>query len=463
MRTGALLKQIILIEDRIEFYSLIESNLLNSFEDVEIISKLNSSDALTTLELLPSISLVICRDCIDDEETAKDIIRFLEKNLFKTKVIVLGEIPKRSYKQFINIPHPQDYLDVITHTSQMLKIPIIRNKNPDSDYAPVPIDYFSDLETSICNVYLCHKKAREPNRYTKIIHAGETFNKAEISNLKDAFVFVPNQERQQFANVLSDQLIKKMDQINRKQPSLDEKNELFTTVHKTIAWEIHFQGFGPAAVQLAEKLVDDIMQYLVPKHKPISTILQEIANTDSDYMYKHGHMVFTLSTRVLNEIGVTDQNVYRNFCFASMFKDISLINKPLLSQITNFEKLESTDMSRKDYNAVINHACESAFALKNNLPKKPLELIMRHHGHPSGNGFSNTHFGKFDIMDRVFFINCEFVKEFLTFEHNQRFSNQKATPITYRLRRRYFIPEISDAIDILNKTLQKNKKTPAKA
>ena len=452
------MKQVILIEDRMEVYNLLESNLLCAFEDLEIISKLNSSDALKTLELLPSISLVVCRDCIDDDATAKNIISFLEKYLFNTKVIVLGKLSSPGpSRQFVSISDPQEYLDVITHASRMLNIPIQRNKPADSKYAQIPISYFSELETTICDVYTSQNNSVQTNQYTKIISAGETFNQERISNIEDTFLFIPSQERHQFANILSDLLMKKIDKINYNRPPLNKKLESLASIHQFIAWETHFQGFVPAAVQLAEKLVDSTMEESAPNNHPIPTILRQVANTKSNYLYKHGYMVFAVSNRVLNEIGVNDKKSYRSLCFASLFKDISLVNNPQLSQITTFEKLESMEFNPNEYNAIMNHACESAFALKDALPKKSIELIVRHHGHPNGNGFSNTHFKKFDILDRTFFINCEFVKEFLTFEQTQRSTNQRTTPITYRLRRRYFFPEVSDAIDILNKTLQKNK------
>ena len=443
-----------------EIYNLLESNLLRSFEDVEIISKLSSSDALQTLEILPSISLVVCRDNIDDDPTARNIIHFLEKHLFNTKVIVLGKLPTvHASRQFVNITEPKEYLDVITYTSKMLRIPIRRNKPLDAEYAPIPISYFSEMESTVSDVYFCQKKSGEPDHYVKIISAGDVFNGDKIAKLEERFLFIPTQERQQFANVLSDHLMKKI----HSRASLEEKIESHANIYQFIAWETHFQGFVPAAIQLAEKMVGSMMKETGPDHTPIPTVLQQIANTKSNYLYKHGYMVFTVSTRVLNEIGVNDPQSYRALCFASLFKDISLINNPRLSQITTFEKLEAMEFNRNEYNAIINHACESAFALKSALPEKSIDLIVRHHGHPSGNGFSNTHFGKFDILDRTFFINCEFVKEFLTFEQTQRSTNQRATPITYRLRRRYFFPEVSDAIDILNKTLSKNKKTSPRA
>ena len=458
------MKQVILVEDRQKVQELLENNLLNSFENVEVVPKKNSAEALAAMELLPETPLVICRDFMDEDETAKNIIYFIKQNRYPARIMVIGKIPDiPGRNRAVSIPDPPRYKDIVRHVSKILKIPIVPDKQDElSGYSPLSINYFVELETCCCDVYLRIRKRNEPDQYVKVIRAEETFSHKQIAKYAGQnveFLYVDKEKKQNFINFLSDRWVAKIDRLNDSDTKFAKKVELLTIAHEIIAREVNEEGFNPAMLQLCDSFVSSIMARSVEEHSPIPNILQQIAGAQSHYMYKHGHILLALSLQVLRTMGMNDKNTHTTLCYASLFKDTSLIRNPPLSQITNFEELESADIGQHEYNAVINHACESAFILKGHhgIPPKSLELIMRHHGHLTGNGFSNAHFGKFDILDKIFFINCEFVKEFLTFDKAAGQPHQRTIPITYRLRRRYFFPELSDAIDILNKTLPKQK------
>ena len=459
------MKQIILIENRQEVHNLLLDNLLNSFENIEVIPKNNSSDALETMEFLPDTPLIICRDQIDEDETAKNIIQFVLQNKCPTHVIVLGTLHTKyaSSKMLVSISNPLEYLDAIKYTSKMLEIPIATiQQDTLSRYSPVSINYFTEITTSCCDVFLRIRKKNEPDQYVKLIRMGEHFSKKQIIKYNQQqieFLYIHTDKRREFINFVSDIWVEKIREQGKSKLPLDKKIKSFAIAHEIIAREINHLGLNSAITQLADCLLDNVMEEVSGKNSDVSKILQQVAKAHSHYMYKHGYMVFIVSMELIRELGMNDQNTCKALCMASLFKDISLIRNPLLSEVTSFEELESAQINQHEYNTVINHACESAYALKEyrGISPKFLELIVRHHGHPTGNGFSNAHFGNFDILDRIFFINCEFVKEFLTFNQKQKKPNQKATPITYLLRRRYFSLEISDAIDLLNKTLQKQK------
>ena len=464
------MKQIILIEDRKEVLNLLESNLLNSFQNIEIIAKKSSSDALEIMEFLPDIPLVICRDFTFNDDTAKNIINFVEQKKYQTRIIVLGEAPTLPvHQKIVAISTPFQYSDIIHHASKIMNIPIVENRRDElSAHSPISINYFIDLELCCCDVFLRIRKKNEPDQYIKVIREEEPFSKEQIAKYamqQVDFLYIYGHKRQDFINFISDKWVAKIKLLNHDNTTFQKKIEFFTVAHEIIAREINCHGFNSAAIQLTDVLTESIIKGLDSRNSSIPNTLQQIAHTKSHYMYQHGHMLLALSIQVLDTMGITDLESCTTLYFASLFKDISLIRNPLLSKITTFEELEAADIDKHDYNAIINHACESAFVLKEykKIPQKSLEMIMRHHGHLTGNGFSNTNFGKFDILDRIFFINCEFVKEFLTFDQAPRRSNQKTTPITYRLRKKYFSPEISDAIDVLNKTLQKQKHVFLKA
>lgn len=455
------MNQIILVEDRKELHDLLSLNL-GTYVEAEVIAKSNSEEAIELLDLLPDIALVVCRDRVGDERTAEGILGYLSQHKLKTKVIVLGTIPKDHQARAETVRDPKDWKEVVDKASNMLgngKVDVKDDILPD--HSPIPAEYFLHMSSSCCDVFLHIKKTQTKEAsFIKIINAGDNFSRDKIKKYIDQGLrnlYIPRDMKQNFTNYVSDHLVDRLsNMLEEDKAETEDKTEVISHAYDVATQEIMELGFNSATIQLAESVISNIVSDF-ENSNDISPLLRSVTNAPTGYMYKHCYMTFVVAAQILETLGLGNNDLFRVFGHAAFFHDIKFVDSNEdYAKLTSFDELEKAQLSKSDYNIVVNHAADAA-KLYANHPEAPQEaegLIRNHHGCPDGVGFSVTNFSELSGTEKIFFISCEFAKEFLTFERKK---DSKPVPITHRLRKKYFDPEISKAIVALEKAMNSGK------
>ena len=446
------MSQIILIEDRKELNDLLEINLVGHL-DVEVLLKKNSFEAIDLLDILPDVSLVICRDIVGNDKTAEKIIGFINKKQFKVSVIVLGVIPDGYGKKAFVAKDPRDWKEIVKTSANILNIKIDTSK-VDSKYSQVPVRHFLHIENPCCDVFVRIKKTKEEDQYVKIVLKGNLLPRKKIERyIKQQleYLYIQREMLPNLITFISNKLILKIDGL-KKIDMPEAKMVVLSDSYTVAAQDILSIGFTSTTVQLTEKITKGIME-VFKDNSEMSTVLRKMINSKSSYIYKHGHMVSVVAIQILDSLGMKDKSIYKEVRYASFFHDITLINDEELSRITSHQELEAAKLEKGAYQLVINHAYNAVEMLKKypNFPDRSKDMILHHHGSLDGKGFSSTDFDKFSDINKIFFISCEFAKEFLSFNNKKE---KKLTPITDKLREKYIDPGIAKAITALEISLK---------
>lgn len=451
--------QVILIEDNKSLNELLSLNL-SAYVGVEVIPRSNAQEAIDLLNLLPNVDLIITQEKAENETTAHTLAAYIKQNAREINLIVLGELPSNAQDIGVNIANPKDWEKVIEISTKILGVsPKALKDKIVPDYVPIPVHYFLPLDFSCCDVFIRIRKAADDYQFVKRIHAGDAYSKEMVRKYQEQGLknfYIPKEMQKNFTNFVSDQLVSRLENDNLHP---EEEIEILQEGHEIAVKEIHRLGFTSATIQLSQSIIKNIVNNF-SKNKEMSTMLHKIINSKSSHMYQHCHMTSVVASECLKNLNLDKQQDHEKLAYAAFFKDISLVDRPELSKITNFKELEEAELCDEDWDLVFNHALEASVLISQN-PEAPFgvdEIVKAHHGASNGKGFAGHNVSKLGILAQIFMISCEFVKELLSFKER----GGKPSPIIDEMYKKYDDPMIQDIIKALEKTLKQSQKRPDK-
>ena len=149
------MSQILLIESDEALRDILKLNLMKSVGG-DVIEKEFASSAISLLQILPNIDLIICREEIGREKSASLIAQFLIKEQSTIPLLVIGNISS-DYKQLFSISADQSWKNVVTTAGRILGVDVAFADNKFiGSYVPVGIHYFLNLAMTDlnCDIYL---------------------------------------------------------------------------------------------------------------------------------------------------------------------------------------------------------------------------------------------------------------------------------------------------------------------
>ena len=454
------MSQVILIEPNSNLHELLTLNL-QTYTGSEVIPRDNASDAVSLMEMLPGISLVICRNEIENEDSTKVLYEYIKESKEETGLIILGKTTHKVEDIAIVQNDPNNFEETIKIASKILGVTEdgLQNKILP-DYIPIPVKYFYPLHTTPCDIFIRIKKGPDDYQFVKRIHGGDTFSKSMIlkyteQGLKD--FYIPKDMQINFTNSVSDQLVAK---IEKGFNNLDEEIEYIGQTVEIALNEIKKMGFTSATIQLTETIIDNIIKSS-KKSPEMSGFLRKVLNSKTSYIYRHFHMSSIVANEMLKSLSNNNEKLFQSVAYASLFKDIALADKEALAKITTFDELESQDLSEEDWDLVFNHALEASIMVRkqNEVPIGVDDIIKVHHGSQNGKGFSTVNVNKFTTPQQVFVISCEFVRHLLRYKEE----GGEPSPIVDELYKKYPEPKIAKVIQALESVLRKSKNAKSKS
>lgn len=453
------MSQVILIEPNSNLNELLTLNL-QTYVGAEVIPRKNASEAIELLKILPGVQLVICRNKVDEEDSAGILYHYLKISKTETSMIILGEADQSFRDLAVIQSNVNNFEETVKSASKILGIneeELYKKILPD--YIPIPLNYFLPLETAVCDAFIRIKKGPEEFQFLKRIHAGDSFSKTMIQKYIDQGLmnfYIPKDMQKNFTNSVSDQLVEKLE------ADYEDLNDHIRIIGQSVDIalnEIKSMGFTSATIQLTETIIENIIK-TTEKSPEMSGLLRKIINSKTSYMYQHCHMTSIVANECLKLLKIDSKANLERLAYASFFKDISLVDKDELAKIATFDELEGSGLDEEDWDLVFNHALEASVIVskQSDVPLGVDDIIKCHHGSQNGKGYSTVNVNKFQAIQQVFIISCEFVRELLVFKER----GGKPTPIVDELYKKYPQPETTVVIRTLEKVLRKSKSAKSK-
>ena len=453
------MSQVILIEPNENLNEILTLNL-QAYTGAEVIPRDSASDAINLMSILPGVSLVICRNQIDQEDSAKILYDFIKENDEEIGLIILGKTIHSISDIGIVQEDPNNFEETIKSASKILGVTEESlQKKILPDYIPIPVKYFYPLQTTPCDFFIRIKKGPDDYQFVKRIHGGDTFSKAMILKYTEQglkMFYIPKEMQVNFTNSVSDQLVARLEK------GFDDIDQEINYIGQTVEIalnEIKSMGFSSATIQLTEAIIDNIIKSNT-KSPEMSGMLRKIVNSKTSYLYRHCHMSSIVANEILKALSINDEKLFQSMAYASLFKDISLVDNEELAKITTFDELESSGLSEEDWDLVFNHALEASIMVRkqSEVPLGVDDIIKTNHGSQNGKGFSTVNVNKFTIQQQVFVISCEFVRELLRYKEE----GGEPTPIVGELYKKYPEPNTTKVIKALESVLRKSKNAKPK-
>lgn len=444
--------QVILIEDNKNMNDLLSINL-NTYLGVDLIQQDSAQDTLGLLSILPNIDLIITKDRIGNEDTAKILEKYIADSKLETTLIVLGTV-KTPGPHTLCIENPRDWEKVVHFSAKVLGLNEHEiHKRITPDYIPVPVKYFLNLEASCCDVFIRIRKSPTEFQFIKRIHSGDNYSKESIERYQDQGLehfFIPKEDQKRFSIFLSNKLVEKMDAPTK---DINEKILLMGESYDVAIKEITKLGFTSETIQLTDSIVTNMIKNFSHGDE-MAQLLHRVINSKTGMLFQRCHMTSVVASECLNNLKITEKESFEKIAFASFFHDVLFIDKEELSIINNQEDLDKANLSEADKELVFTHAKETALLLQKHpeAPKGVDEIIRHHHGSYAGTGFSVA-IDQLPELSQIFIIAHQFVLELFLY----KVRGGKPSPIVDELYKKYPGPKATLIIKAIEKTLKKKR------
>lgn len=448
--------QIILIEPDETLRELLTLNLA-TFVGAEIIPKDNFAEALTLIQIIPNIDLIIARKIDITGAHAHSLSDYIRENERETTLILSGEaeVAGSIKEQAVLFDNPMDWEKIIQAAANALGVTgEILAKKVRPDYVAVRINIFRHLTSTPCDVFIRIKRGPGDYQYVKRLHSGDAYSVQMVSKYIEqglTHFYIPKDYLINFTNYVSDSFALGLENLN-----WSDKNSfefLGESYGQTLqnAREI---GFSSATIQLAEAVMKSMVAS-AEISKDVGPLLQKVINSPTGLNYQHGHMSAIVALEILKATSLDTKHNLEKISYAALFKDIMLTDRDEWMLIDSFEELENSHLLEADWDRVFSHALDAAVLVQKarDIPIGVDELIRHHHGTSNGKGFSLGQIDNLPEISLIFILAVDFVNQLFIFQKN---SSENAKPVIATLKERFAHSERAGRfLGALNKRLKK--------
>lgn len=402
------MSQTIIIEPDQDLKNVYKLNLA-TYTGTDVVDRSDSKDAIELLRILPTISLIITKAKVGDDETAILIRNFLKENNMDIPMIVLGECRQIS-SEVLTLKDPVSWDLLVKHAGTLLGVTEEKiKKQVKPDYTSISVHYFYEIDHTPCDVYIRIKKSPSEFQYVKRLREQDSFTSDDIQKyVKQGLVnfYIPRDYQQYFVTFVTNSI------INRLESDLPLVNRLNTnsSAYEIVRDRIQNIGFTPEVTELAESNINSMIS-AVKEAPQLASLLKFLLTSKMSYAYQKAHLNCVIGNFILAKQSWYEDKHLKLFTYLSFFCDITLKSN-LQMRINSQDELQTSELDDKERTEVINHAKNAAEILKTfEHSTEYLELvIMQHHGVDSGIGFPTQQNEEIHPIAKVFIISDAFVK-----------------------------------------------------
>ncbi len=363
-------------------------------------------DAASALKLLEKdkaqFGLIIARGKIGKEQTALEITTTLKKLGTEIPVIVIGpgkEVPG----SFAHMANSLQLKTMIQGAAKAMGITAQSMLAKDVPaYFPIPLQFFTLLKRSICNVYGKDK--------TLLFEKLKDFPDGEIKKLEKSGVnelYVDKMDRLEFVNNVTAEL---MATLEDEDLSEDEQMTASDQTMELASKKLVSIGITEETVALATRSMET-MKKNVKVNPRLSKLMEKLLANKTSYLFTHTQILSYIGLHIIKNIDWGNPEQEEKICFIAFFHDIAL-EKDEHGVIKSQLQLKKSNFNEMDKSLVERHA-QIAAELVSKFPHAPMgsdQIIRQHHGTLNGVGFSD-HFGNnVSPMSIVFIVSEEFTR-----------------------------------------------------
>lgn len=348
------------------------------------------------------VNLIIVRAKIGKENSALELMNFLQAKSLPLPVIVIGpgkEVPG----SFAHMANSLQLKTMIQGAAKALGITAqAMSEKVVPDFFPIPITFFSTLRRAVCPVYGKDKNLLIDKN--KDIPA-DLVKKLETSGVTE--LFVSKMDRLEFVNTITSELVAT---LKDEDLSTDEQITAADSTLVLAAKKLVSIGITDETVTLAQKSMETMKKNTKINPK-LSKLLDRLLANKASYLFTHTQLLSYIGLHIIKNIDWGNPEQEEKILFIAFFHDIAL-EKDEHGKIKSQLELKKAELSEMDKSLVDRHA-QIAAELVSKFPHAPMgadQIIRQHHGNLNGVGFSE-HFGNnVSPMSIVFIVAEEFTR-----------------------------------------------------
>lgn len=381
----------------------------------DVIEKEFASSAISLLQILPNIDLIICREEIGREKSASLIAQFLIKEQSTIPLLVIGNISS-DYKQLFSISADQSWKNVVTTAGRILGVDVAFADNKFiGSYVPVGIHYFLNLAMTDlnCDIYLRLKKSETEFQYIKRLYAGDQFSKEDIEKYQEGGLkefYITKAHFAEFVNLVTSKLSYK---LGRFALEGEERLRVTSDAYEVTRDRIHSLGIDDYTVEIVEESIKS-MESSLNENNALGNFLKMLRSNKLSYAYAHSFLISLVLHKIVNHFDWESAQIKEKLTYIAYFHDMSLQDIEWM-KINSEAELENKTLTKEEKRLILNHASESA-NLVERFPKIPNgvgTILREHHGSKAGVGFPEVLSISIAPISMMFIVVEHFVDEFL--------------------------------------------------
>lgn len=433
--------QVLIVLNDKELSSILRVKLAEKY-GIEVIERHSSSEAISLLQILPGIEIVLCKDIIQEDPVATKVCDFLaaqqEEDSREINIMVVGEsVPNHPKAVWIgrNPSHQKisnfvgfllgrekkdDFVEDNGSEKEgddkttVFQFPDAKKKTSISDYCPMNIIYFMNFPEVIIDfsVYSRIKKA-DGFEYNKKFSYSSKITRSEMERVlirsgKD--LYIPRDE----SKIASD-FLNRLFLARFKAPELtwSDRMKLNSDSFEILLDLFKNSAFDKYNVEIIKELILSI-DILVKAPDALPVFLAGLKLQKLSYGYTHSFLTFYLFMEIIDHFSWSKDQSKNKLLYLCLFHDLSLHSDRLIKLHHNYmqESKNLTD-EEKQIMSVHAEACASTLEGIIKAPRELIVLIKEHHGLKSGKGFIETLSMAITPANMAFIVIEDFVTHYL--------------------------------------------------
>lgn len=433
----------LLVENNPKIESFYKLNL-TTWVGLQTITKKSAELAIKLLDAgTTTVQLIIVRAKIEQEDSAAEIVKYLQGKKLSIPVIVIGpgkEVPG----SFAHVPNSLELKILVKSCAQALGITAKDMSNKVvPNYFPVPIRYFREIKRPVCPVYA--QDRGNPKKYFLQLEKLKDYDPSLIDQLVEEGVenlFINKMDRLDFVNNVTSELMARLkdeELSDDEQVSAGEKNlELLSQKLLTI-------GVSEETIALAKKNIES-MRNSAKKHPNLSSLIERLLSNKAGFLYQHTQILTYVCLHIIGNIDWGTAEQEEKISFIALFHDIALETDEQ-AKIHSMPDLKKSSIPDDKKTLVEKHA-QMAAEYVAKFPHAPMgadQIIRQHHGALNGVGFTDHYGANVSPMAIVFIVAEEFTRIIMSRESIILDRNQ----MLKELKEKFTHPKFKKILDII--------------
>lgn len=402
--------QIIIVEDNQGLLSVL-SNGLKKYANIEPFPREDAQDAIDLLKIIPGIELIITKNKIGTEETAKILSAYISQAGLHTRLIVNGKMEKDLPPPHFIVANEGDFEQILYDSFKVLNIPLEEvRKKIVREYIPIKTKLFSHLDFIPCDTFLKLRKPGGKDYYLRCFHQGDTDKASPVESYISQNVgnlFILKDDEVPFHNVLADRITQILEvpkiPLKRRLDTMSDAFEVFSGL--AVKW-----GLISCVSQNYDDLISSA-RTVFEMHHFVPLVYEQIKKENYSYNFKNfmnlSGAFFLLGKHNFMELAKDVEKLMG----VALFHDVRL--KEDQGSIFSLAELKQKKLSGLEEEIVLDHARDAAEILQGekDYPMDMGKIIREHHGDISGLGFPWPPKESIGHLSKVFVATERFFKE----------------------------------------------------